>query len=105
MVTALCEYETVALSAIVERMDHQSGDTFSHDDRKELYKQGAKLEILMSAFDKLKDQLHENDAPTSEEFGRLAGKVESLQNFRWYLMGGAMVFGLFGHLLLAKVGL
>lgn len=79
--------------------------SFGNDDRKALYEQGARLEMLMSSFNDLRKELREAGAPSAEEFGRLEGKVESLQNFRWYLMGAAAVVGLLAHILLSKIGI
>lgn len=102
--TALGTPELSGYSDILERMEHQPG-TFTNDDRKSLYEQGAQLALLMRDFHDLRKDIRDNDSPTKEEFARLIGKVEALQNFRWYLMGIAVGAGLFTHLILSKIGL
>lgn len=100
---------TPKIDRVVECYDTPMPDSpqsnFTNDDRKALYEQGAQLALLMRDFHDLRREIRDNDSPTQREFGLVAGKVEALQNFRWYLMGIALGAGIFGHLVLSKIGL
>ncbi len=106
MISYCRDLEEIGLDATLGQMDQSnSSGIFSNEDRKQLYQQGAQLELLMRDFHDMRRELRDNDSPSAKEFAELRGQVAALQNFRWYLMGGAMIAVLFGHLMLSKIGL
>ena len=70
---------------------------FLEQDRDLLIQVATNLDNLQKAFDKLIAK-HEEDPPvTRGEFYGLQGKVQILENFRWYMMGIALAAGPIVH--------
>lgn len=63
--------------------------TFTTEDRTLLVRVSTLMERLQLDFDNFRGEYHDASSPTAKEFGELRGKVESLQQFRWWVMGAA----------------
>jgi hypothetical protein len=68
-------------------------DHFTPNDRRELITTGVKLENLAAAFTKLEGTISNGQAELGRRMDRFDERVRALENFRYWMLGGAAVGG------------
>jgi len=67
----------------------QAQSSFTNDDRRALIELGVEMRIMKQDFEELRKELRDQGSPSREDFRDLQGDVRNLQNFRWWILGGA----------------
>lgn len=95
------------IACYTEPMDRQRSDdipsTFTNEDRRVLTKVDTELRYLKEDIDQLGRDFRSLSSPTKADFSKLEGKVEALENFRWYLMGIAIGAATLIHFIFGKL--
>ncbi len=95
--------EVQELTCYTEPMPHDEiASSFTNEDRRILAKVDTEIRYLKDDIDSLTREFRALSTPTKADFAELKGKVEALQNFRWYLMGIAVGTGALVHFLFGK---
>lgn len=90
------------LDQVVECYDTSMPETlvmsnFTNEDRKALIELGSDMRYIRKDFEDFREEIRKSDSPTRTDYAELKGKVEALQNFRWYLMGASAGIGMLVH--------
>lgn len=91
--------------AIIDKMNEmpppESGyhDHFTVGDRQTLTECTINLKNLQQSFDRLEKTIRESNSPSQKDFRELEGRVRSIENFRWWIMGAALAGGAASHFL------
>ena len=71
-------------------------DYFTPADRREIIETGVNLKNLVREFGQLKDSMAEGQKNLKQDGEQLEERVRTLENFRWWIVGGAGAAGLIG---------
>ncbi len=71
-------------------------DHFTPSDRREIIETGLNLKNLAREFVQLKDAIAETHKTLKNDGDLLEERVRTLENFRWWIVGGAGAAGLIG---------
>ena len=86
--------------AIIESME----DHFTPEDRKLLTRLETQFDNLKDQISRLENTITDAGKVSKEDFKEMEGRVRELENFRWWLLGGAALAAFAGEFMARLIG-